>query len=172
MGLEILRNCSAQHLKRLHAIFVPVGGGGMLAGIASYVKAVNPDVKVFGVEPTGLLTCLPMHRNDSQHPCVLMIIILVFSMQSLCVDSASRVSFLQSINVIDVILAFVSVSVLVMNDQWRSTSPVQHVTHRNMSAERVLDFMPCRTTSCRCQRDGHITEEGTPCETGACGCLC
>lgn len=53
MGLEILRNCSAQHLKQLHAIFVPVGGGGMLAGIASYVKAVNPDIKVYGVEPTG-----------------------------------------------------------------------------------------------------------------------
>lgn len=53
MGLEILRNCSAQHLRRLHAIFVPVGGGGMLAGIASYVKAVNPSIKVYGVEPTG-----------------------------------------------------------------------------------------------------------------------
>jgi len=56
MGLEILRNCSAQHLKRMHAIFVPVGGGGMLAGIASYVKAVNPDIKVYGVEPTGVIT--------------------------------------------------------------------------------------------------------------------
>ena len=55
MGLEILRNCTAQHLKRLHAIFVPVGGGGMLAGIASYVKAVNPGIKVYGVEPTGEL---------------------------------------------------------------------------------------------------------------------
>ena len=53
MGLEILRNCTGQHLKRLHAIFVPVGGGGMLAGIASYVKAVNPGIKVYGVEPTG-----------------------------------------------------------------------------------------------------------------------
>lgn len=53
IGLEILRNCTAQHLKHLHAIFVPVGGGGMLAGVASYVKAVNPDIKVYGVEPTG-----------------------------------------------------------------------------------------------------------------------
>ena len=53
MGLEILRNCSTQHLKHLHATFVPVGGGGMLAGVASYVKAVNPDIKVYGVEPTG-----------------------------------------------------------------------------------------------------------------------
>ena len=33
------------------AIFVPVGGGGLIAGIASYVKAVRPDIKVIGVEP-------------------------------------------------------------------------------------------------------------------------
>ncbi len=33
------------------AIFVPVGGGGLLAGIASYVRAVRPDVQVIGVEP-------------------------------------------------------------------------------------------------------------------------
>lgn len=32
-------------------IFVPVGGGGLLAGIAHYVKAVRPDVRVVGVEP-------------------------------------------------------------------------------------------------------------------------
>jgi threonine dehydratase len=35
----------------LAAIFVPVGGGGLIAGIASYVKAVRPEVKVIGVEP-------------------------------------------------------------------------------------------------------------------------
>eukprot|EP00741_Cyanophora_paradoxa_P010163 tig00020510_g9838.t1 len=35
-----------------HAIFVPVGGGGLVAGIAAYVKAVHPQVKVIGVEPT------------------------------------------------------------------------------------------------------------------------
>ncbi|HTJ73565.1 MAG TPA: threonine ammonia-lyase, biosynthetic [Verrucomicrobiae bacterium] len=32
-------------------IFVPVGGGGLIAGIASYVKAVRPDVKIISVEP-------------------------------------------------------------------------------------------------------------------------
>ncbi|KAK9806307.1 hypothetical protein WJX72_009564 [[Myrmecia] bisecta] len=53
MGLEILRNCSTAQLRTLHAIFVPVGGGGMIAGIAAYVKAVNPQIKIFGVEPTG-----------------------------------------------------------------------------------------------------------------------
>mmetsp|Transcript_7172 Transcript_7172/g.12363 ORF Transcript_7172/g.12363 Transcript_7172/m.12363 type:complete len:348 (+) Transcript_7172:26-1069(+) len=37
----------------LDAIFVPVGGGGLIAGIATYVKALKPEIKVFGVEPTG-----------------------------------------------------------------------------------------------------------------------
>jgi threonine dehydratase len=32
-------------------IFVPVGGGGLIAGVASYVKAVRPDVKIISVEP-------------------------------------------------------------------------------------------------------------------------
>ncbi|KAG6678961.1 hypothetical protein I3842_14G107700 [Carya illinoinensis] len=35
----------------LHAIFVPVGGGGLIAGIAAYVKTVCPEVKIIGVEP-------------------------------------------------------------------------------------------------------------------------
>jgi threonine dehydratase len=37
----------------LDAIFVAVGGGGLVAGIAAYVKALKPSIKVFGVEPTG-----------------------------------------------------------------------------------------------------------------------
>ena len=44
---EILRH----KLGDVAAIFVPVGGGGLIAGIASYVKAVRPDVRVIGVEP-------------------------------------------------------------------------------------------------------------------------
>ncbi len=35
------------------AIFVPVGGGGLLAGIATWLKATRPDIKVIGVEPEG-----------------------------------------------------------------------------------------------------------------------
>jgi threonine dehydratase len=49
-GTVALEICS-QAREDLAAIFVPVGGGGLLAGIASYVKAVRPDVKVIGVEP-------------------------------------------------------------------------------------------------------------------------
>ena len=40
-------------LDTLDAIFVPVGGGGLIAGIAAYVKALKPEVKVIGVEPSG-----------------------------------------------------------------------------------------------------------------------
>jgi threonine dehydratase len=48
IGIEILR----QHSKLLHAIFVPVGGGGLIAGIAAYVKRLRPQIKIIGVEPT------------------------------------------------------------------------------------------------------------------------
>ena len=47
VGSEILRQVPGQ----LDAIFVPVGGGGLAAGIAAYVKYVRPDVKVIAVEP-------------------------------------------------------------------------------------------------------------------------
>src|SRR5262245_20006548 len=44
---EIVR----QHPRDLAAIFVPVGGGGLIAGIGAYVKSVVPEVQVIGVEP-------------------------------------------------------------------------------------------------------------------------
>jgi threonine dehydratase len=47
IGNEILRH----RLGDVSAIFVPVGGGGLIAGIASYVKALRPSVRVIGVEP-------------------------------------------------------------------------------------------------------------------------
>ena len=47
VGMEILR----QHPDPIEAIFVPIGGGGLAAGIAVYVKFLRPDVKVIGVEP-------------------------------------------------------------------------------------------------------------------------
>ncbi len=47
IGAEILRHSQ----DRLSAVFVPVGGGGLIAGIAGYLKALRPDVKVIGVEP-------------------------------------------------------------------------------------------------------------------------
>ena len=47
IGMEILR----QHPGELDAIFVPIGGGGLISGIAAYVKRVRPGVRVIGVEP-------------------------------------------------------------------------------------------------------------------------
>lgn len=46
VGLEILR----QHPGPLHAVFVPVGGGGLLAGVAACIKLQRPEVKVIGVQ--------------------------------------------------------------------------------------------------------------------------
>jgi threonine dehydratase len=47
VAMEILR----QHSDAIHAIFVPVGGGGLIAGISAYVKQLLPEIRVIGVEP-------------------------------------------------------------------------------------------------------------------------
>jgi len=47
IGMEILR----QHTDAIHAIFVAIGGGGLIAGIAAYVKRLRPEIKIIGVEP-------------------------------------------------------------------------------------------------------------------------
>jgi threonine dehydratase len=46
VGMEILR----QHQGPIDAVFVAIGGGGLVAGVASYIKAVRPEVKVIGVQ--------------------------------------------------------------------------------------------------------------------------
>ncbi len=48
IGMEILR----QHAGPIHAIFVAIGGGGLISGVASYVKAVRPEIKIIGVQTT------------------------------------------------------------------------------------------------------------------------
>jgi threonine dehydratase len=48
VAMEILRQ---QHGDGIDAIFVPVGGGGLIAGIAAYVKSLYPQIKIIGVEP-------------------------------------------------------------------------------------------------------------------------
>jgi len=47
VAMELLR----QHTHDLEAVFVPVGGGGLIAGMGAYIKYVRPDIKVIGVEP-------------------------------------------------------------------------------------------------------------------------
>lgn len=48
VGLEL-----CEDVANLDAVVVPVGGGGLISGIASAVKQINPNCKVFGVEPEG-----------------------------------------------------------------------------------------------------------------------
>jgi threonine dehydratase len=48
IAMEILRQ---RHGDEIDAIFVPVGGGGLIAGIAAYAKALYPRMKIIGVEP-------------------------------------------------------------------------------------------------------------------------
>ncbi|MBI2186230.1 MAG: threonine/serine dehydratase [Acidobacteria bacterium] len=47
-GLELLEQCAD-----LDAVYVPVGGGGLISGVAAAVKRRRPNVRVVGVEPTG-----------------------------------------------------------------------------------------------------------------------
>src|SRR5688572_6305099 len=47
VGMEILR----QHGGPIDVIFVPVGGGGLISGIASYTKKISPRIRIVGVEP-------------------------------------------------------------------------------------------------------------------------
>ena len=48
IAMELLR----QARQPIDAVFVPVGGGGLIAGIAVYLKRLNPKIRVIGVEPT------------------------------------------------------------------------------------------------------------------------
>lgn len=56
IGFEILK----EHTGELHAVFAPVGGGGLIAGIAVYIKQLRPEVKIIGVEPEDADA---MHRS-------------------------------------------------------------------------------------------------------------
>jgi threonine dehydratase len=47
IGAELMRQAEG----KVDAIFVPIGGGGLIAGIAVYVKSLHPDVRIIGVEP-------------------------------------------------------------------------------------------------------------------------
>ncbi|MGD1918887.1 MAG: threonine ammonia-lyase, biosynthetic [Pleurocapsa sp.] len=66
IGMEILR----QYQQPIHAIFVAIGGGGVIAGISAYIKRLRPEIKIIGVEPVdadamsqslkaGYRVCLP-----------------------------------------------------------------------------------------------------------------
>ncbi len=56
IGMEILR----QRNQPIHAIFCAIGGGGLISGVAAYVKQVRPDIKIIGVQPADSDA---MHRS-------------------------------------------------------------------------------------------------------------
>lgn len=49
----------------LDAVIVPIGGGGLIAGIAFTMKALNPHIKVYGVQAQGAPSMLTAHKNGS-----------------------------------------------------------------------------------------------------------
>ncbi len=63
IGLEIIEDVPAPDV-----VFVPVGGGGLIAGIATAIKTLSPSTRVIGVEPTGavkMFTSLQQHKPMS-----------------------------------------------------------------------------------------------------------
>ena len=47
VAMEILRQCR----EPIHALFIAIGGGGLIAGISAYVKRLRPEIKIIGVQP-------------------------------------------------------------------------------------------------------------------------
>ena len=50
IAMEILRQLQTLSSSRLDAVFVAIGGGGLISGVANYIKAVRPEIKVIGVQ--------------------------------------------------------------------------------------------------------------------------
>ena len=65
IGMEILH----QHPGPIEAIFVPIGGGGLAAGVASYVKFLRPETKVIGVEPADAASMKARARRRRARRC-------------------------------------------------------------------------------------------------------
>jgi len=50
IAMEMLRQLQGLNIHKLDAVFVAIGGGGLIAGVANYIKAVRPEIKVIGVQ--------------------------------------------------------------------------------------------------------------------------
>jgi threonine dehydratase len=50
IGLEILRQMQSSPSKKLDAVFVAIGGGGLISGVANCIKAIDPSIRVIGVQ--------------------------------------------------------------------------------------------------------------------------
>ena len=58
LGLEIMEDAPD-----VDTVFIPVGGGGLLGGVGSAIKAVNPSIRIYAVEPEG---CPALHSSVDQ----------------------------------------------------------------------------------------------------------
>lgn len=65
VAMEILN----QYPASIDAIFVPVGGGGLIAGVTAYIKSVRPEIKIIGIEPDDA-AC--MYQALQQHERVIL----------------------------------------------------------------------------------------------------
>ena len=52
IAMEMLRQLQSLGTDRLDAVFVAIGGGGLISGVANYIKAIRPDIRVIGVQMT------------------------------------------------------------------------------------------------------------------------
>jgi threonine dehydratase len=52
IAMEMLRQLQSLGSNHLDAVFVAIGGGGLISGVANYIKAVRPEIKVIGVQTT------------------------------------------------------------------------------------------------------------------------
>ena len=62
VAMEILR----QHPEKMDALFIPIGGGGLVAGMAAYVKHYRPEIKIIGVEPQDAPTMYAAIQADER----------------------------------------------------------------------------------------------------------
>jgi threonine dehydratase len=53
VGVEIIEDYNQLHQEPIDYIFIPIGGGGLSAGVGTYFKQVSPHTKVIGLEPEG-----------------------------------------------------------------------------------------------------------------------
>ena len=60
VGLEIID----QAIHPIHYVFVPIGGGGLSAGLSTVFKALSPQTKIIGVEPKGAASMLASIKNN------------------------------------------------------------------------------------------------------------
>lgn len=62
VGMEILR----QYPDSIDAVFVPIGGGGLISGIATWVKYLRPEIKIIGVEPEDAASMYQALNQDER----------------------------------------------------------------------------------------------------------